>query len=185
MKGVPNTWPTGSDIRRTNSGAGRVRGRLRDLRPRRDRPGERPALTKFDEAPLAYLLSAMAGLIYIVATITLALGTRASCRVALVAIIVELVGVVSIGTLSVVDPAAFPRATVWSTYGIGHGSFRWCCRFSGWPGLVHQDPLTLGVRASRLESAAAVVARRVKSASAPSSVRRCAISDAHVHQSVD
>jgi amino acid transporter len=78
-------------------------------------------LTKFDEAPLAYLLSALAGLIYIVATITLARGTRASRRVALVAIIIELLGVVAIGTLSVVDPAAFPRATVWSVYGIGYG----------------------------------------------------------------
>ena len=61
----------------------------------------------------------MAGLIYIVATITLARGTRASRRVALVAIIIELVGVITVGTLSVVDPAAFPRATVWSVYGIG------------------------------------------------------------------
>jgi hypothetical protein len=41
--------------------------------------------------------------------------------VALVAIIIELLGVVTIGTLSVVDPAAFPRATVWSVYGIGYG----------------------------------------------------------------
>jgi hypothetical protein len=70
---------------------------------------------------VAYLLSALAGLIYIVATITLARGTRASRRVALAAIIIELVGVVLIGTLSVVDPAAFPRATVWSVYGIGYG----------------------------------------------------------------
>jgi cytochrome bd-type quinol oxidase subunit 2 len=78
-------------------------------------------LTKFHQAPLAYLLSAIAGLIYIVATVTLARGTRASRRLALVAIIIELVGVISIGTLSVVDPEAFPRATVWSVYGIGYG----------------------------------------------------------------
>ncbi len=78
-------------------------------------------LTKFDQAPLAYLLSALAALIYIVATITLARGTRASRRLALVAIIIELVGVVTIGTLSVLDPEAFPRATVWSVYGIGYG----------------------------------------------------------------
>ena len=32
----------------------------------------------------------------------------------------ELVGVLTVGTLSIVDPAAFPRATVWSTYGIGY-----------------------------------------------------------------
>ena len=77
--------------------------------------------TQFREAPLAYLLSAVAGLIYVVATITLARGDRASRRVATVAIVLELVGVLTIGTLSVVDPEAFPRATVWSTYGIGYG----------------------------------------------------------------
>lgn len=77
--------------------------------------------TKFDEAPLAYLLSALAGLVYIVATITLARGTRGSRRLATIAIIVELVGVLTVGTLSIFDAEAFPRATVWSTYGIGYG----------------------------------------------------------------
>lgn len=77
--------------------------------------------TRFAEAPLAYLLSAFAGAVYVVATITLALGGRTSRRVALVAIVVELVGVVTVGTLSLLDPVAFPRATVWSLYGIGYG----------------------------------------------------------------
>ena len=76
--------------------------------------------TQFSEAPLAYVLSAVAGLIYVVATITLARGDRASRRVATVAIVLELVGVLAVGTLSVLDPEAFPRATVWSTYGIGY-----------------------------------------------------------------
>lgn len=77
--------------------------------------------TRYDEAPLAYLLSALAGLIYVVATVMLARGTRTSRRVATAAIVVELVGVVVIGTLSVFDPEAFPRATVWSVYGSGYG----------------------------------------------------------------
>ena len=77
--------------------------------------------TRFSEAPLAYLLSALAGVIYVVATIMLARGTRTSRRVATVAIVVELVGVLTVGTLSVLDPEAFPRATVWSVYGIGYG----------------------------------------------------------------
>ncbi|GAA1836016.1 hypothetical protein ACFFOM_09035 [Microlunatus capsulatus] len=76
--------------------------------------------TQFSEAPLAYLLSAVAGVIYVVATVTLARGDRASRRVATVAIVLELVGVLTVGTLSVLDPEAFPRATVWSTYGIGY-----------------------------------------------------------------
>ncbi len=77
--------------------------------------------TNFHEAPLAYLLSAFAGVVYIVATVTLARASRASRRVATVAIIVEFIGVVTVGTLSVADPAAFPRATVWSAYGVGYG----------------------------------------------------------------
>ncbi len=77
--------------------------------------------TRFDEAPLAYLLSAVAGVVYLVATVTLGRGDRTSRRVAWIAIGLELMGVLVVGTLSVLDPAAFPRATVWSVYGIGYG----------------------------------------------------------------
>jgi hypothetical protein len=34
---------------------------------------------------------------------------------------VELCGVVSVGTLSLVRPELFPDASVWSQYGIGYG----------------------------------------------------------------
>jgi hypothetical protein len=77
--------------------------------------------TKFDEAPLAYLLSAFAAVVYIVATIGLARASRTSRTVATVSIITELVGVLAIGTFSLVDPDAFPHATVWSVYGRGYG----------------------------------------------------------------
>ncbi len=77
--------------------------------------------TRFSEAPLAYLLSAFAAVVYIVATFTLGRGTPRARRIALVAVIIELIGVLTVGTLSVLDPAAFPRATVWSIYGIGYG----------------------------------------------------------------
>jgi hypothetical protein len=77
-------------------------------------------VTRFGDAPTAYVLSAVAAVVYIVATVTLALGTRASRRVALVALSVELLGVLVVGTLSLLDPAAFPRATVWSAYGMGY-----------------------------------------------------------------
>jgi cytochrome bd-type quinol oxidase subunit 2 len=77
--------------------------------------------TKFDEAPLAYLLSAFAAAVYLVATVCLARGDRTSRRVAMVSIVVELVGVLTVGTLSLVDPQAFPDATVWSAYGSGYG----------------------------------------------------------------
>jgi hypothetical protein len=77
--------------------------------------------TKFAEAPVAYLLSAFAAVVYIVATVGLVRGGRGGRRTALVAISVELVGVVVVGTLSLTDRAAFPDETVWSGYGRGYG----------------------------------------------------------------
>jgi hypothetical protein len=77
--------------------------------------------TRFDEAPLAYLLSALAAVVYIVATIGLARGGRGGRRAAFIAITTELIGVLVVGTLSLVDRAAFPDETVWSGYGRGYG----------------------------------------------------------------
>jgi hypothetical protein len=76
--------------------------------------------TRFAEAPLAYLLSAFAAAVYVVATVGLGRGGRGGRRTALVAITVELVGVLVVGTLSLADPAAFPDETVWSVYGRGY-----------------------------------------------------------------
>jgi hypothetical protein len=76
--------------------------------------------TKFSEAPLAYVLSALAAVIYVVATISLA---RAGARARLWAISAcstELAGVLVVGTVSLVWPADFPDATVWSVYGRGY-----------------------------------------------------------------
>ncbi|MCP2339489.1 hypothetical protein [Actinomadura rupiterrae] len=77
--------------------------------------------TKFSEAPVAYLLSAVAAVIYVLATVALALGGRTSRRIAVAACSVELLGVLVVGTLSLVDASAFPDATVWSGFGRGYG----------------------------------------------------------------
>jgi hypothetical protein len=77
--------------------------------------------TKFHEAPVAYLLSAFAAVVYIVATVTLARSGRTSHRIAVTSCTIELVGVIAIGTYSLTDKAAFPDATVWSGYGSGYG----------------------------------------------------------------
>lgn len=74
--------------------------------------------TKFHEAPLAYGLSAFAAVIYILATVALA---RSSRWVAVIACTIEFVGVLAIGTYSLVSPSSFPDATVWSGYGQGYG----------------------------------------------------------------
>jgi hypothetical protein len=75
-------------------------------------------ITKFHEAPLAYLLSVLAGVIYLIATVALATSHR---LLATVCCSVELLGVLAVGTASLVDRAAFPDATVWSGYGMGYG----------------------------------------------------------------
>ena len=75
-------------------------------------------LTRFDEAPVAYVLSAVAAAVYVVAAVALGRGLR---RLALWAVGFELVGVLVVGTLSLVLRDAFPDETVWSLYGIGYG----------------------------------------------------------------
>ena len=77
--------------------------------------------TKFSEAPLAYVLSAVAAVIYLAATIGLAVGGRRGRLIALTSCSVEMIGVLVVGTLSIDDKAAFPDATVWSGYGSGYG----------------------------------------------------------------
>ncbi len=76
--------------------------------------------TKFDEAPLAYLLSALAAIVYLVATLALARQGPKWRRIALLTCSFELVGVLAVGTLSLFDRTAFPDATVWSVFGRGY-----------------------------------------------------------------
>ncbi|WP_233221652.1 hypothetical protein [Streptomyces carminius] len=76
--------------------------------------------TRFQEAPLAYLLSAAAAVVYVVITVALARGGEGARRVAVVCCGAELAGVLTVGTWTVLDPAAFPDQTVWSQYGLGY-----------------------------------------------------------------
>lgn len=77
--------------------------------------------TKFAEAPLAYSLSALAAAVYIVATVAMARRGVASWYVTLSAVLLELVGVLAVGTASVLASEAFPHDTVWSGFGRGYG----------------------------------------------------------------
>ena len=78
-------------------------------------------LTRWEVAPLAYLLSLASALVYLVATIALRRPDPASRRVAVAACTVELVGVLTVGALSVARPDLFPDQTVWSSFGQGYG----------------------------------------------------------------
>ncbi len=77
--------------------------------------------TDAGNAPLAYSLSLVAAIIYLVATTCLLVGGRRAWRIAVGACLVELVGVLVVGTLSYADTALFPDKTVWSHFGQGYG----------------------------------------------------------------
>jgi drug/metabolite transporter (DMT)-like permease len=76
--------------------------------------------TRYDQAPLAYALSAFAAAVYVIAAVALSRRDRAGRRIALAAITVELVGVLVVGSLSVLSPGSFPDETVWSGFGRGY-----------------------------------------------------------------
>lgn len=75
-------------------------------------------IAKFSDAPFAYSLSALAGLVYIVATYALATNRH---TLAFATISFELVGVLAVGLLTLVDDGLFPDQTVWSGFGAGYG----------------------------------------------------------------
>ncbi len=77
--------------------------------------------SRYSEAPLPYTLSALAGVVYILATIGLAGSGPGARRLAWGAVVFELVGVLVVGTLSVLDAGDFPDDTVWSWFGRGYG----------------------------------------------------------------
>ena len=105
--------------RRTGSGPGRllvaVYGILALAATAR---GIYQVATKLDEAPVAYLLSLGAGLVYVVATVALATDRR---TLAWWAVSIEMLGVLTVGVLSLVDVGDFPDETVWSAFGQGYG----------------------------------------------------------------
>ena len=77
--------------------------------------------TQFSEAPLAYTLSALSAVVYIVATVALIAPGQGWYAVAWATISFELVGVLIIGLVTVLDPELFPHDTVWSFFGRGYG----------------------------------------------------------------
>ncbi|WP_223695117.1 hypothetical protein [Leifsonia poae] len=86
-------------------------------------------IDRFHEAPVAFSLSALSAVVYIVATIALVAPGHVWYRVAWITITFELVGVLIVGSLSLFAPETlglhdidpFGRdATVWSVYGMGY-----------------------------------------------------------------
>ena len=77
-------------------------------------------LSEFDKAPLAYSLTALAAVVYILATIALVAPGQVWYRIAWITITFELLFVLTVGTLTIFDAGLFPEKTVWSFYGRGY-----------------------------------------------------------------
>lgn len=97
-------------------------------------------ITKAGEAPLAYSLSLVAALVYVVATFALAHNGVRMRRLAWGAVLLELVGVVSVGIWSFARPGDFADATVWSHFGQGYGFIPAVLPLLGILWLVRSDP---------------------------------------------
>ncbi|MPY80506.1 MAG: hypothetical protein GEV04_19050 [Actinophytocola sp.] len=102
--------------------------------------------SRFNEAPLAYLLSAFAAVVYVVATVGLARGSSASRLVATVSCVVELTGVLVVGAVSLAVPQVFPDATVWSSFGSGYLFIPLMLPVLGLLWLRHTSPQRLATR---------------------------------------
>jgi len=74
--------------------------------------------TKFGDAPLPYTVSAISAVLYIVITFAL---WRGKNRLALIGSSIELVGVITAGSLGYIESAWWPDKTVWTGYGSGYG----------------------------------------------------------------
>ena len=96
--------------------------------------------TDAERAPLAYSLSLVAAVTYLVATTSLLLGGRAGWRLAGVAVGIELLGVLSVGALSYAATELFPDRTVWSHFGQGYAFLPLVLPFAGLAWLRHTRP---------------------------------------------
>jgi len=106
---------------------------------------------RFDEAPLAYTLSAVAAVVYIIATLGLVFaGRRGWYTVAWAAIVFELAGVLIVGTLSLTAPELFQHDSVWSVFGRGYVFIPFVLPMFGiWWLLTHRPaPIARGAHSS-------------------------------------
>ncbi len=77
-------------------------------------------IREFEQAPLAYSLSAISAAVYVLATISLTKQQPKWQRIASATIWFELVGVLLVGALSLMLPDLFAHPSVWSGFGAGY-----------------------------------------------------------------
>jgi hypothetical protein len=77
--------------------------------------------TQYDDAPVAYWLSLGAAVTYVLGWWAIRQASVGRTAFASVMLWIELAGVLTVGTLSLVRSEWFPDASVWSDFGIGYG----------------------------------------------------------------
>ncbi|MEY4503169.1 MAG: hypothetical protein RLZZ576_423 [Actinomycetota bacterium] len=76
---------------------------------------------EFDEAPVAYTLSLVSALTYILVTIALTKKGDTWASIARITVWFELFGVIAVGIASLALPSLFNHPSVWSGFGMGYG----------------------------------------------------------------
>jgi len=76
---------------------------------------------EFDEAPVAYTLSLVSALTYILVTVALTKTGDKWAKIARFTVWFELFGVIAVGIASFALPSLFSHPSVWSGFGIGYG----------------------------------------------------------------
>ncbi len=76
---------------------------------------------EFDEAPVAYTLSLVSALTYILVTIALTKKGDTWASIARITVWFELFGVIAVGIASFALPSLFNHPSVWSGFGMGYG----------------------------------------------------------------
>ena len=97
-------------------------------------------LTKADHAPIAYSLSLLAAVTYALGWVAIRQASQGRTAFASRMLWVELAGVLTVGTLSLLERGWFPDASVWSDYGIDYGFVPAVLPVSGLFWLRAQDP---------------------------------------------
>jgi cytochrome bd-type quinol oxidase subunit 2 len=98
-------------------------------------------ITKFEEAPVSYSLSLLSAVVYLLATVSLAKSGPTWKTIALASVIFELIGVLTIGAISLLAPELFVEASIWSGFGSGYGYLPLVLPVLGllWIRKTHQD----------------------------------------------
>lgn len=99
--------------------------------------------TQYAEAPVAYWLSLAAAVTYALGWYAIRQASAGHTGFASVMLWVELGGVATVGTLSLLVPGWFPDASVWSDYGIGYGFVPAVLPVAGLLWLRHRKRTTL------------------------------------------